>query len=158
MMMPTRVIDPQQQILELLNQMNTRFNTMDERFNTMERRFDARFDKIDERFEKIDERFEKIDARFDKVDLRLNVVDGKIKGVENELGRLRLANMVIEKRLGDVSAQVQSLDGKVDDLTTTVALIHAVVIPREDGSSRADEARHDLRRQDDQREAAAGVG
>jgi chromosome segregation ATPase len=172
MVMPTRGFDPYEQILEQLREMagqmdrgfarvDRRLDRMDERFNTMDRRFDKideRFNTMDRRFDKIDERFDKIDGRLDTLDTRLNVVDGKVTEIETEISGLRVTNMDLANKVRDASAQVQSLDGRVEQLTRTVAAIHAVVIPRADGSGRADEARDYLRRERDEGQAAAGVG
>jgi chromosome segregation ATPase len=113
--------------------------------------------------------FEQATARFDKIDTRMNVLEGKVMGVERKVTHLDLMLGMSRRRVDDIGAQVTALDGKVedlgaglnrkvDDLTEAIAEIHVIVKPRKDVSGRADEARDYLRRQRDEREAAAGMG
>ena len=98
-----------QEVSDKFDAMDQRFNAMDQRLDSMDQRFNAmdqRLDSMDQRFDAMDQRLDSMDQRFDAIDQRLDSIEKYSRDAVDILIELSKRTVSIE--------QYQKLKKQVD--------------------------------------------
>ena len=121
-------------VLDLRNEMVSRFDKMDQKFDQVDKKFDQvdkRFDAVDKRFDQVDKRFDEVDKRFDQVDKRFDEVIARIDEGRAEMRAMyheamlkfeeqRSENRIVSEGYSSLSQRQDRLETRMDGFDDTL--------------------------------------
>lgn len=114
----------EEQILEILKDMQSRFDRLEGRFDSLE----GKVDRLEGRFDKLEGKVDRLEGRFDKLEGKVDGLEGRFDKLERKADKHDERFDKLEKGQDGIILELQEFRGRFTDFESKSANNHVEVI------------------------------